>query len=244
MRYSCPLCDFETKLMVQYRKHINENHPDPNEDESVEIECPVENVKVKNIENNETIEILKLKLEMMELKLQLSNATQGVNKQDKQSLIKNRVIDKPIHSFGGNFFNNDFLSLREIINNNHRNSVVNKGFCSAVIEILAECIDRYGGKKYFPIVCVDKKRGKLLFYMTDTWIEDDTYYKYCHKIICRIGQILCHFDEDDEDDVKWLKNRETWLILVNQSFAWDLETSEVYCEKDLHRRIYNLLSIE
>lgn len=238
MRYGCPLCDFKTNYMVQFRKHLDNIHPEDDDK-------PNENIKINEGSNTqpadtESIEMLKLKLEVMELKLQIANKPLDVH--TSEHLVK--VIHNPIHSLGGNLNTNDFLFLREIVNNSHRNMVLNKGFMTAVIEILNESIERYGEKRFFPIACTNKVNRKLMFYMSDGgWTADNSVNKYLHKVICRIGQILCNFNEDDEEDVRWMKNKEHWLILVNACFAWDLPESEVYCKKKIERAVCELLYV-
>lgn len=246
MRYGCPLCEFKTNYMVQYRKHINESHPEDDADDGEDIP---ENVKVENEEevikkplpDSDNVEILKLKLEMMELKLKMAT-TQIPESPTCGSLVK--VINNPIRSLDGNMFNNDFLYLREVIDNRHRNLVLNKGFMTAIVEILTECIERYDEKRFFPIACTSKVNRTLMFYISNTgWSQDNSVNKYLHKVICRIGQILCHFDEEDSDDMRWLKNREHWLLLINACFAWDLPESDVYCKKKIERAVCELLYV-
>jgi hypothetical protein len=246
MKYGCPLCEFRTDYMVQFRKHLNETHPDDDNDvvpENIKIDKQVDTPSASSfgVETpSQNVEVLRLQLEI--LKLKMANQSQQDATPSCDRLVK--VINNPIRWLGGNLYNNDFLYLREIIDNRHRNTVLNKGFMTAVVEILTECIERYGEKRFFPIACVSKVDRKLMFYIEGQgWTEDNSMNKYLHKVVCRVGQILCHFDEEDSDDIRWLKNREHWLLLVNACFAWDLPESDVYCKKKIERAVCELLYI-
>jgi hypothetical protein len=248
-RYECEACDFTTKYMVQFKKHLDTNHNDN--------ESQTENIKLdtNTNTNNNDIEKLKLELEILKLKLQIekSNEKKEEKKEEKKIIKKklkpseylNEFIDIiPISSFKGSMFENNFLGLREIINNRHRNMVINQSFSTCVLNILEEVRGNYGGKEFFPIACVDSKRQKLFFYLENRgWLEDDAHLGYLHNTICRIAQILTYFDENDEDDMQWIKNKDNHLKLINRCFAWDFKDSESNCKKKLIASCCELLNI-
>lgn len=248
-RYECEECDFTTKYMVQFKKHLDTNHND-NETENIKL-------NMNSNTNNDNNEIEKLKLQMELLKLQLKMEMLNENKEQKKeqkktlkkkikpSLYLDEFIDViPISTFKGNMFENDFLGLREIIDNKHRNMVINQSFTTCVLNILEQARQNYGGKEFFPIACVDSRRQKVFFNLENKgWIEDDGHFGYLRNIICRISQILCYFDDDNEEDLKWKRNKDNHLILINKCFAWDYKQSEVYCEKKLIPACCELLNI-
>ena len=248
-RYECEDCDFTTKYMVQFKKHLDTNHND-NETENIKLNTNTTN-------NNDNNEIEKLKLQMELLKLQLKMEMLNEKKEEKkheQKKLKKKIkpslyLDEfkdviPISTFKGNMFENDLLGLREIINNKHRNMVINQSLSTCVLNILEEARQNYGGKEFFPVACVDSKRQKLFFYIENRgWVQDDAHFGYLHNIICRISQILCFFDDDNDDDIRWKKNKDNHLTLINRCFAWDYKESESYCKKKLIASCCDLLNI-
>jgi hypothetical protein len=250
--YKCQECDFTTKYMVQFRNHINSNHID-NDNETEQ-----ENIKLDINDNKNDNEIEKLKLQMEVLKLQLKIEMINDNKQQKKtedqeqklklkkklkpSLYLNEFIDViPITSFKGSMFANDFLGLREIITNKHRDIVLNKSFTTCVLTILEEVRSKYGGREYFPIACVDTKRQKIFVNLENLgWVEDQLTCGYLHIIICRISQILCYFTDDND---RWKTSKDNWIQLINKCFAWDNKESESYCKKKLIASCCDLLNI-
>jgi hypothetical protein len=249
-RYECEECDFTTKYMVQFKKHLDTNHNDnDNETENIKL-----NTNTNNNDNNE-IEKLKLQMELLKLQLKMEMLNEGKEqkKEEKQKLKKklkpslylDEFIDViPIPTFKGNIFTNDFLGLREMIDNTHRNMVVNQSFSSCVLNILEEVREKYGGKEYFPIACVDSRRQKLFFnFENKGWVEDNAHFGFLHNVICRIGHIMCYFDDDNEDDVRWKRNKENHITLINRCFAWDNLQSGVFCRKKLIASCCKLLNI-
>lgn len=248
--YECEECDFNTRYMVQFKKHLDTNHND-NETENIKL-----NISATNNNNNDNeMEKLKLQMELLKLQLKMEMLNEGKEqkKEEKQKLKKklkpsvylDEFIDViSIPTFKGNMFNNDFLGLKEMIDNTHRNMVVNQSFLSCVLNILEEVKQRYGGKEYFPIACVDTRRQKLFFnFENKGWAEDNAHFGFLHNVICRIGQIMCYFNDDNEDDVRWKRNKENHIILINRCFAWDNLQSEVYCRKKLIASCCKLLNI-
>lgn len=234
VRYTCEFCDFQTTYMVQFRKHLNTTHSD------IQDESPPQNVKVENDELKKLeyqMELLKLQIKLEIIKdnqTEKENERTVLRRQVKPSLYLDELTDViPIQQFNGTIFENDLFGLRQIINNRYRNVVLNKGFLSAVVSILEEARENYGGQSHFPIACVDKRRKKLFFYVKNAWVEDDANHGYLHKVICKISQILCYFDSENEDDVRFQKNKDNWLSLINRCFAWDYVESDEFCRKKL-----------
>jgi hypothetical protein len=233
--------------MVQFRKHLNTIHKDIADE-------PEENVKVVASVNDEhkTLEY-KMELLKLEMKLELIKE-QRAEKENERTVLRRAVkpslyLDEmndviPIERFDGTIFENDLFGLRNIIDNRYRNIVLNKGFVSAVVEILEEARQNYGGQSHFPIACVDKVRKKLFFFVKGKgWVEDDSHNGYLHKVICKISQYLSYFNPENDDDVRWQKNKENWLLLINKCFAWDFVESDEYCKKRLITACCDLLFI-
>jgi len=252
-KYDCEECDFTTKYMVQFKKHLDSNHND-NETENIKLNTNNTNTNNTNTNDND-IEKMKLQIEMLklQLKMEMLNENKEQKKEEKKTLkkkIKPSVyLDEfkdiiPISTFKGSMFDNDFLGLREIITNKHRDMVINQSFSTCILNILEQVRQQYGGKEYFPIACVDSKRHKLFFYLENRgWVEDDAHFGYLHNVICRISQILCYFDDDNEADNRWKRNKDNHITLINRCFAWDYKGSEVYCKDKLVASCCKLLNI-
>jgi len=217
MRYTCPICnDYESKYLVPFKKHTatcgEEDEPQPTTHKDADTEKMLLQVKM-----------LELQLKLKEIETPTPN------------IKLNKLTPKTLTDLS----TTNLLGIRNIVNNQHRRTVITRGLVDAVVMVLKDIIRKIS-RPSFPIVCLSLNKPKVYFHIEGKWVaEQDTHFSI-KKLIIVICQHLMLINDEDRMELG-LRKSEDYILFINRLSAWDLHNSENHCEKILYKSIYEVL---
>ena len=217
MRYTCPICnEYESKYLVPFKKHT--------------ATCGEEDEPQQTTQKDADTEKMLLQVKMLELQLKLKEV-----EAPSHNIKLNKLNPKTLTDLS----TTNLLGIKNIVNNQHRRTVISRGLVDAVVMVLKDTIRKIS-RQSFPIVCLSLNKPKAYFHIEGQWVtEQDTHFSI-KKLIIVICQHLMLVDNEDRAELG-LKTSEDYILFINRLSAWDLNNSDNYCEKILYKSIYEVL---